>query len=222
MNAFRRIRDIVSSNINAVLDKMENPEKMIDLSVSEMEDTIHDIRLTIAEKTGEMNALEAAIRDKKDAVSRWEERARIAASKEMDDMAKEAISEKIRISEEIRKNEESLSSMKNLISALEASRDEGIEKLNEMRSQASEIKIKARSSKERKKAAEAIERSRGTGYEKRIEEIKARISRWEAEADACITAKNEESSGKLTFEELERQEAAEKELAELKKSMQSR
>ena len=50
MNVLKRISDIVSSNINSALDKMENPEKMIDLSIRELEDALLRMRTDLREK----------------------------------------------------------------------------------------------------------------------------------------------------------------------------
>ena len=49
MNAFKRLGDIISANINSALEKAENPEKMIDLSIRKLEDTRTELRKTIAE-----------------------------------------------------------------------------------------------------------------------------------------------------------------------------
>ncbi len=221
MNVFKRIGDIVSSNINAALDKMEDPEKMLDLSIREMEDAIREMKCKEAEKSYEIRALEKAIADKKDAIERWRERAELAAEKGMDDMAREAISEKLHLSDEIKRDEEALSALKNLTEELKIRGKEAEDKLNQMKDKSSELRSYAKSAKEKKRTADLVEKSEGMKYERRMAEIKAKIDRWETEADATLSRKPEEEK-KPTFEELERQDAIEKELKELKETVASR
>lgn len=221
MNVFKRIGDIVSSNINAALDKMEDPEKMLDLSIREMEDAINEIKCKEAEKSYEIRALEKALKDKRDAIERWKERAELAAGREMDDMAREAISEKLRLSDEIRRDEEALSALKNLVDELKSRRCEAEEKLKRMKEKASELRAYAKSAKEKKKAADIVSKSDGMKYERRMAEIRAKIDKWEAEADASLKAEPAKEE-KPTFEELERQDAIEKELKALKERAANR
>ena len=57
MNVFKRMGDIISSNVNSALDKMEDPKKMINLMITEMEDTEREIKVSIAEKSAELDSI---------------------------------------------------------------------------------------------------------------------------------------------------------------------
>ena len=76
MNVFKRLSDIVSSNINSALDKMEDPKKMISLMIDEMEETAIGVRSSIAEKTAAQTTLEREIKSKEEAITRWALRAK--------------------------------------------------------------------------------------------------------------------------------------------------
>ncbi|AEC01378.1 PspA/IM30 family protein [Parasphaerochaeta coccoides] len=96
MGVFSRFMDIVSSNINGLLDMAEDPEKMIKLMLQEMEDTLIELKSTCATRIADKTRAER-LRNEQDALaSRWENRARLAVEKDRDDLAREALAEKLR------------------------------------------------------------------------------------------------------------------------------
>ena len=77
MSVLRRISDIVSANVNSALDKMENPEKMIDLSIRELEAAILKMRTDLREKSSESRENDSLIKELKDAIERWQKKTKM-------------------------------------------------------------------------------------------------------------------------------------------------
>src|SRR3972149_6455430 len=99
MGIFTRFRDIISSNISAMLDKAEDPEKLIKLMIREMEDTVVEMKVSCA---GLMAGAKKSRRQMEEAEGRmrfWAEKASLAVSKGREDLAREALLEKRRFVE---------------------------------------------------------------------------------------------------------------------------
>jgi phage shock protein A len=120
MGIFTRFSDIVNSNINAILDKAEDPEKIVRLMIQEMEDTLVEVRSaaarSIADKKDLNRKLESLDREARD----WEDKAELAIRKGRDDLAKAALVEKSRVA-----------SAAEVLKQDYIAVDEGLSKLNE-------------------------------------------------------------------------------------------
>ncbi|MGD2127549.1 MAG: PspA/IM30 family protein, partial [Desulfobacteraceae bacterium] len=99
MGIFTRFRDIISSNINAMLDKAEDPEKLISLMIREMEDTLVEIKASCAGVMANNKKIQRQMEEAQSRTKRWEEKAELAVSKGRDDLAREALIEKHRYAE---------------------------------------------------------------------------------------------------------------------------
>ncbi len=101
MTIFSRMTDIINSNLNALLDKAEDPEKMVRLIIKEMEDTLVEVRSTAAR----------AIADRKELMRRrdwlaneaeeWQRKAEVAVGKDRDDLARRALGERNKAQEAV-------------------------------------------------------------------------------------------------------------------------
>ena len=217
MNVFKRVHDIVSSNVNSALDKMEDPKKMINLMISEMEETEINLKSSIAGKTAEVDTLTRQVKEAENAVKRWSDRAALAVEKGNDDLAREAIKEKNIISSKVSLLKENISVLESIIKSMKEQLAAIDEKLTEMKAKRLSLTERAKAAKEKIKTNETLKEADSIKYAQRFEELQARIERYEAEAKVFSAQPKEGTkSTKETFEEMEQNKAIEEELKELK------
>jgi len=120
MGIFTRFSDIVNSNINAILDKAEDPEKIVRLMIQEMEDTLVEVRSAAARSIADKKDLNRKLGGLEREQNEWDSKAELALRKGREDLAKAALVEKSRASSAIE-----------MIRADYESIDHGLAKLNE-------------------------------------------------------------------------------------------
>jgi len=217
MGIFTRFRDIISSNINAMLDKAEDPEKLISLMIQEMEDTLIEIKASCA---AAMAASKRTQRQMEEAQSRsrhWEDKAGLAVSKSRDDLAREALLEKRRYADRAYSFEKELQEMNSLIQQYQEDIKQLEEKLRGAREKQRLLVQRHVHALKKRRAQEEIRRMDSTGAVLKFEEFENRIERMEAEADLVNFGRKPTLEAK--FEELLVDDEIEKELQTLKSSL---
>ncbi len=96
MGIFTRVRDIISSELNTMLEKAEDPEKLVKLMIREMEDTLVEIKASCAGAMATKKKIQRDSSEVKERSEAWAEKAQLAIDKGREDLAREALIEKRR------------------------------------------------------------------------------------------------------------------------------
>jgi len=212
MGVFSRFMDIVNANINSILDKAEDPEKMVKLMIMEMEDTLIELKTSCAASMANQKRAENKINDLELAISRWQSRAMLAIEKNREDLAKEALLEKKKITASLNKEMESLNHIKELVKTAKDEISQVEEKLKSVNNKYNLMKERSLRAEEEKKAQDVLHKTKTTNFDF----MEDKINRMESMNDLN---KNHYDLDKK-FKDLEGMDDIESELTELRKKME--
>jgi len=183
MGIFTRFRDIISSNINAMLDKAEDPEKLIRLMIREMEDTLVEIKTACAGVMAGSKKIRRQLEGLRDRVGYWEEKAELAVTKGRDDLAREALVEKRKFTRQTDSLENELAEHEDLIHQYQDDIRQLEEKLKSARDKQRMLVQRHIHAQSKIRAQKEIQRIDSSETVMKFGELENRIERMEAEAD---------------------------------------
>lgn len=214
MGIFTRMKDIVGANINAMLEKAEDPEKLVKMMIREMEDTLVEIKASCA---GAMATEKRVIRDHTEVdekIALWQGRAKLAVEKGKEDLAKEALLEKRRYQEKRDALEQELSHTREIVEQYRKDISQLEDKLNSAREKHRVLVQRHIHAQRKTQAQKNLRRYDTSDAWARFENFESRIDRMEAEADLVNAYRKPDLSDK--FKELEGDEDLDDELNALK------
>ncbi len=213
MGLFSRFGDIINSNLNAMLDSAENPEKIARLMIQEMEDTLVEVRTDAARAMADKKEMEREIAHYTSVRNDWASKAELAIDKGREDLARGALIAKQKAQKEIE-------SRALAVDAADEAFSKRSEDLVKLQAKLDEAKAKHRALMMRREAAEQRIRVRTQTYDSRVDDALARYASVENKVDEMETyadlIKGREPSLEAEFAALERDESIEAELQALK------
>lgn len=215
MGIFTRFSDIVNSNINAILEKAEDPEKIVRLMIQEMEDTLVEVRSAAARSIADKKDLNRKLESLDKELAEWASRAELAVLKGREDLAKAALVEKCRVS-----------AATSILKSDYAAIDDGLNKLNEdiarLESKLLDAKARQKSLLARHKTANSRLAARQKIHDYKIEDAMVRFEQYTRRIDDVEGRIEAYDLGlpkdlQHEFASLEAEEAIANELQELKR-----
>ena len=184
MGIFSRMSDIINANINAMLDKAEDPQKMIRLIIQEMEDTLVEVRSSSVRVLAERKAAGRRLEQLEAEARAWEGKARLAIGKGRDDLARAALQEKHEIEDEVdavgrelAATDEHIERLNDEIAKLQA-------KLNDAKAKKKALFIRSQTVESRIKVRRQVNRDALDGAFARFEHFERRMDNLESQLDA--------------------------------------
>ncbi|WP_265571535.1 phage shock protein PspA [Sphingomicrobium nitratireducens] len=181
---FTRARDIIAANVNELLDRSEDPAKMIRMIIAEMEEVLVEVRATAARSIADIKEMRRASDRLRSLETSWTERAELALSKDREDLAKQALVEKAKVSEMIEGLGEEIGQIEEVLRGYEADIAKLQNKLREARARQASIASRIESAMTRARAREVIYGERTEDAFSRFEMLERRADLAEGHAEA--------------------------------------
>lgn len=213
MGIFSRITEIINSNVNAMLDKAEDPEKMVKLMIHEMEDTLTEVKSAAAEVVADKIRLNRAVAAETKKKNDWEDRAALALEKGREDLAREAVEQRMECEKRLAHLDGRVAEVEGLVKQYQQDIARLEEKLGSARNRQRALIANHQSAVNRRRVEEKIYRLNTTGAFAKFENYENRIDRFNAEAEIMQTSN---TSLEQQFHELAHGKEVDDELAKLK------
>lgn len=216
MSIFNRLSDIINSNISSLLDKAENPEKMIRMVIQEMEETLVEVRSGTAKVIAEKKTLSRRAEQLKKQAKDWESKAELALSKGREDLAKAALLEKSNINASVLITEKDLTKLDETLDKLSVEIEQLQAKLNDARARQKTIVMRTTATESRLHVNRQLHNYSIDNAMNKFEYYEKKIDQMEGQMDSIHIEKRGLQS---EFDELEKEESIDKELEDLKNKL---
>lgn len=199
-----------------MLDKAENPEKILRLIIQEMEETLVDVRKSAAKNLADKKGLLRQIRSLESGQTQWQQKAEVALNKNREDLARSALVEKQKLSAELESAQKSLAVIEDNLTLVQEDSQRLQEKLNEAKRRQESLQVRNDSVVVRLKVREKLDShnidsaiSKYERYQQKIDSLEAQVEAYDLTGNSTDLAKE--------IDALQSQDSVEDELNALKK-----
>jgi phage shock protein A len=217
MGIFSRTRDIFAANMTELLDRSEDPARMIRMIIIEMEETLVDIRASAARTIADTKEMRRACGRLDEIQANWTAKAELALAKDREDLAKAALVERQKAADMADSLRGELNQIEQVLRGYEADLAKLQGKLREARARQNAIAARFESAVTRAKAREIIHGSRTADAFAKFELLERRADLAEGRAEALGISSLEDE-----IMELKAAEAVDKELEAMKAALKAR
>ncbi|WP_034921986.1 phage shock protein PspA [Erythrobacter sp. SD-21] len=219
MGIFSRTRDIIAANFNDMLDKADDPQKMIRMIILEMEETLVEVRASAARTIADQKEMHRHTVKLDKLQADWGEKAQLALSKDREDLARAALIEKKKAADMADQLKQEISVLDDALRAYEKDIHKLQNRLREARSRQTAIAARLESAENRVKLRSLMTEDRVDDALSRFDQLERRVDYAEGRADALAIEGNSKPSLADEIAALEGADAIDDELAEMKKAL---
>ena len=217
MGIFSRLTDIINANINVLLEKAEDPEKMIRLMIQEMEDTLVEVRSQAVRTIADKKELQRKLDSLSAKQNHWEQKAEFALSRAREDLAKSALVVRRKLTEQAEALREELTLVDDSLARHNADLGQLQSKLDEAKARKKGLEMRMNTARDRVKIKRTLNDGRVDDALNRYESLERRIDDLEASADVYEMGKPRTLEDE--FQDLESEADIEADLERLKARM---
>ncbi len=217
MGILDRMSQVLRANINDLLTRAEDPEKMLNQILRDMEDALKQGQAQVAEQIAQEKMIQSDLDSAKKNADEWGKKAELAVSKGKDDLAREALHRQSDYTAQIDIYQKQLDVQHQAVQKLKADFDALQSKYEDARRNKDMLIARAKRTAAQKQIAGAAAKISSVDYSSDLAHMERRIQEEEARVAAANEMKSSSTDAK--FKELETDDTVEQKLAELKKKM---
>lgn len=221
MAIFERLGDLIKSNVNDLLDRAEDPEKMVKQIIIDMEEQVRDVTQALGQAMGSEKQALKQLEMAKKASQDWENKAKMALQAGNQELAKKALANKVENDKNIVSFEASYNSISTQVADLRNKVNVLKGKLEEARAKQNMLIARSKMADAQKTAASTLSGTDSTSAFSKLEKMEQKIESKEAEAQAFSEMSGDQTFVEDEFSKLETDSAVDAELARLMKEMES-
>lgn len=216
---FKRMSTVVNSELNSMLDKAEDPVKMLDQFMRDMGEDIREVEAAVAKQIANEKMLKRKADDAQAMVDKRQKQAEQALDAGNDDLARRALADKGEHEGQAKTLKESWERAKKDSDGLRDKLDEMKKEYQEMKLKQDSLKARAESAKTRTKMNRTMSSIGNDDSKHGFERMEEKVMRFEAEAETSEDLSQESRTLDDEFEDLDSKNDVDDELAALKKKM---
>ena len=178
MGAISRIRYVIAANVNSLIEKAENPEKLLRALIREMEDAAEDARLASADLLAEQTHLERVATQLESEIGEWQDRAEKAVDTNRDDLARAALKAKAELTDDLESARDEHSLLDDRISHLE-------QDMTTLKGKLAEAKLKLKEMNQRQEARPRATKKEAqlSRNERKVQQAMGRFDRLQSQVE---------------------------------------
>lgn len=219
MAIFERVSDLVKANINDLIDKAENPEKMVKQIIIDMEDQLRKVTQSLGTAMGSQNQVRKQLENAKAQSNVWQEKAKASLENGNEDLAKQALANKVKQDNMVKQYEEMDSSMTPQVEEIRRQIDILKQKLEEARSKQAMLVARSQMADAKGKMAKTLGSLDSKSAFAKMDKMEQKIEQKESQADAYSQVSGVDDEANDPFKQMDQENAVNDELEKLKQEM---
>ena len=219
MAILERMSDLVRSNINDLIDKAENPEKMVKQIIIDMETQLRKSTQSLGTAMGSLNQVKKQLQNAQEQSTNWQTKAKTCLEQGNEDLAKQALENKVKQDKMVEQYQEMVTSMEKQVNEIKNQVDVLKQKLEEARSKQAMLVARSQMADAKSQMAKSLGNMDSKSAFAKMDKIEKKIEQKESQADAFAEVSGVQESESDPFAQMDKENSINAELEKLKKEM---
>lgn len=219
MAIFERISDLVRANINDLIDKAEDPGKMVKQIIIDMEDQIRKATQGLGTAMGSLNQVKKQLENAQEQSNVWQNKAKACLEQGNEDLAKQALENKVKQDKMVAQYQEMATSMEEQVNEIKSQIDILKQKLEEARSKQAMLTARSQMADAKTQMAKTLGNMDSKSAFAKMDKMEQKIEQKEAQADAFSEISGIQESENDPFTQMDKEDSINEELEKLKREM---